>query len=160
MSIEAMKQALGALKTCNWVDDGGYGHAEYDHVSTNKAITALRQAIEQAEQAQPVANDERVDALRTLSYCDGLKAGWDFCATDDHDGFERAQAATSEAMRVLRTAPQTRQPLTDEQIKSQTWMLQAAREYEQYTGQEYLVVDGWLEFARAIEAAHGIKEEA
>jgi hypothetical protein len=47
---EALKLALEALESCNWVDDGGYGHAEYDHVLTNKAITAIREALAQPEQ--------------------------------------------------------------------------------------------------------------
>ena len=50
MTKEALKMALEALETCNWVDDGGYGHAEYDHVSTNKAITAIKEALAQPEQ--------------------------------------------------------------------------------------------------------------
>ena len=45
MTIEAMKQALEAL-------DGLYEPGELERV--NKAITALRTAIEQAEKQEPV----------------------------------------------------------------------------------------------------------
>ena len=54
---EALKLALKALETCNWVDDGGYGHAEYDHVSTNKAITAIKEALAQPEQPKVRTGD-------------------------------------------------------------------------------------------------------
>ena len=52
-----------------------------------------------------------------------------------------------------------REPLTDEQIEALAWFLVAEREYEAYTGQESLVVLGHLDFARAIERAHGITKD-
>ncbi len=50
------------------------------------------------------------------------------------------------------TAPPQRQPLTDEEIGLLKWHLSVNREYEPYTGQERLVVEGVKDFARAIEA--------
>lgn len=45
-----------------------------------------------------------------------------------------------------------RMGLTDEQINEHTWMLTAEREYEAYTGNEFLVVNGADQFAHAIAA--------
>ena len=55
----------------------------------------------------------------------------------------------------LYTTPPRREwvPLTDAEIKAQRWLLSGVKEYEQYTGREQLSVDGFEEFARAIEAA-------
>jgi hypothetical protein len=50
MSIEAMKQALDLLEVCN-----GAEIVEGVIIYTDKEITALRQAIEQAEKQEPVA---------------------------------------------------------------------------------------------------------
>jgi hypothetical protein len=43
--------------------------------------------------------------------------------------------------------------LTDEEIHLHTHHLEAAREYEAYTGNEYIVVEGASNFARAVERA-------
>jgi len=40
--------------------------------------------------------------------------------------------------------------LTDEDIEGCKWLLSADKEYEQYTGQEYLVVEGVNNFVEAI----------
>lgn len=85
----------------------------------------------------------RSDALCDLSYCAGLKAGWNFCVSDDQAGFERAQIRGAEALRELKSA---RQPLADEQI-SNLW--NAA--YDDTTGRTLIQV-----LARSIERAHGI----
>jgi len=53
----------------------------------------------------------------------------------------------------LYAAPQARQPLSADEIESLTWHLSASKSYEDYSHQESLVVDGYIEFARAIEAA-------
>jgi hypothetical protein len=50
MSIEAMKQALDLLEVCN-----GAEIVEGVIIYTDKEITALRQAIEQAEKQKPFA---------------------------------------------------------------------------------------------------------
>jgi hypothetical protein len=51
-----------------------------------------------------------------------------------------------------------RKPLTDDEIMRHEWILSAEKRYEDYTMQESIVAVGAVEFARAIEAAHGIKE--
>jgi hypothetical protein len=61
------------------------------------------------EQPAQQPDDERIAALRTLDYCHGLKAGWNFCAADDDPGFERAIAGTSEVVRILKTQPAQQQ---------------------------------------------------
>ena len=70
MSIEAMKQALDALDTCQW--DYDYEEEPYktfDDDLVNNATEALRQAIEQAEKQEPVAWLVRdyVDGFRYVS---------------------------------------------------------------------------------------------
>ena len=52
-----------------------------------------------------------------------------------------------------------RKPLSDEEIMSHEWILSAEKRYEDYTMQESIVAVGAVEFARAIEAAHNIKEK-
>jgi hypothetical protein len=42
--------------------------------------------------------------------------------------------------------------LTDDDIHEQGWNLSADRDYEAWTGREFLVVNGVNDFARAIEA--------
>jgi nucleoside-diphosphate-sugar epimerase len=113
MSIEAMKLALDALFG-PW--DGCVNSIE------GRAITALRQAIEQAEQAQPVA----------CPYCHNSH-------TLGAVYFDQNCAGCVKRM----TAPPPRQPLTDEEID------------RMYVSCKYGSV---RELARAIEAAHGIKE--
>ena len=50
----------------------------------------------------------------------------------------------NESCKPLYTTPQQRKPLTDEQIAEEFYKFEAA--------------SAWYQFARAIEAAHGIKE--
>jgi hypothetical protein len=84
MSIEAMKLALEALE---------FYHDQHGEEKDGQAINALRQAIEQAEQQEPVA---------WISHSDSLLS-WD--KFYDH-------------MEPLYTAPPQRQPLTDEEISN------------------------------------------
>ena len=51
-----------------------------------------------------------------------------------------------------------RKPLTDEEIMSHEWILSAEKRYEDYTMQEIIFAVGAVDFARAIEQAHNIKE--
>jgi hypothetical protein len=195
-----VRQALEALekKHGKW----GQGHDELNAA----AITALRQALEQPAQRPPNCgtgycscveclfeqpapaqepDDERIAALRTLDYCHGLKAGWNFCVANDDAGFERAMDSTGEAVRILKKQPVPAQPLTEQ------FVLEIAREVEwsdrnainneelvefasklQARVQEPLTDEqveklrhnidwtaswSYINFARAIEAAHGIK---
>jgi hypothetical protein len=116
MSIKVMKQALEALEAKGdaWV------------VLERKAKEALRQAIEQAEQSQPVA----------WIWKDGT-------ITADPD---RADGTWT----PLYTAPPQRQPLTSDEL------LGLLKSVDPATARLPI---GFIRFARAIEAAHGIKEE-
>jgi hypothetical protein len=93
------------------------------------AITALRQAIEQAQQAEPVA------------YIRVSKTGHVMACAKTGDFYSLPHKT------LLYTSPPPRQPLTDEEIKQ-------AGVAVPFDGKP----DWSLRFARAIEAAHGIKE--
>jgi hypothetical protein len=135
MSIEVMKQALEALKLLSRYENpstkwqirkplsGGPIVTIYPHQIAADAAEALGQAIEQAEQAQPVA----------WMWKDGT-------ITADPD---RADGTWT----PLYTAPPQRKPLTDEEISK-------------IASTPCAVVGSYVHtFARAIEAAHGIKEK-
>jgi hypothetical protein len=129
--IEAMKQALEALEW-NLVVIEDYGYKE-QLSRQHKAIVALLQAIAEAEKQEPVAwASENVIPLRPCK--------------DNHPciltGF-KCEANTI----PLYTHPPKREPLTDEQIA--TISVECAT-----------VSPSDIYFARAIEAAHGIKGEA
>lgn len=81
----------------------------------------LREAAQQAV-PQHLADDERVAALCDLSYVAGMKAGWNFCISDDSDGFERRQNSVGEAIRILKShrAP-TPSAQQDAQAVPQGW---------------------------------------
>jgi hypothetical protein len=153
MSIEAMKQALEALE----ISQDACIHGEMAEPSPilADAITALRQAIEQdtsayqrgymdgiakglrmeqVEQAQPVAEltDGKIYDAVYATFC----IGWD---RDELKAFARHIAS-------LYTAPPPRQPLTHPQIHELDWP-------------DGVAFEDILMFARAIEAAHGIKGE-
>ena len=89
-------------------------------------IATLRQAIEQAQKQEPV------DVTLYLE-------GGVYHTGNPH---------------IINTSPPQRQPLTDEQIeKLAEQHLQA---FAQFIGAGEVHYEGELEFARAIEAAHGI----
>ena len=147
MSIEAMKQALEALELLARYEnpetriqvrkpkDGKPIVTMYPHKVATDAATVLRTAIEQAEKQEPVA--------------------WP-CEIEEAD-FEQdtitlkmltCQYVVRAGKHWLSTTPTAaqRQPLTEEQLKP------IANEYR-------ILFGGWVvDFARAIEAAHGIKE--
>jgi hypothetical protein len=152
--IEAMKQALEALRTLH-DENMDYltrnklgGENNQCMVFARETITALRQAIEQAEQAQPVAwmhtklegvvvPHRPADLNRHPDRWEGLHKTPPPCPTCE---------ALARTVMMDQTAHDTppRQPLTDEEIET-LW---------QNTAPYYDHQD----FARAIEAAHGIKE--
>jgi len=70
MTIEAMKQALEALESCT-PEDTSTGHVvwpSYDEQAVEKATTALRTAIEQAEKQEPVATVVSENKPVTMSW--------------------------------------------------------------------------------------------
>lgn len=91
-------------------------------------------------------DDGRTDALRDLSYCAGLKAGWNFCVANDHIGFEQAQNCMSEALKVLKhTTPQQRPSRSD-----MTWVGLTDEDKQQLaTNHPY---GSWEELCSTIEA--------
>lgn len=134
MSIEAMKLALEELEA---IHPGNMTPMAEE--AWNKAITSLRKAIAQAEQAQPYGwKVYGVNALFVGEYAE--------------------QYAKAEAKRIggtciafpLYTAPQPRQPLTDDQLE----MIWRKGPYEHGTLYDFKLA------ARDTEAAHGIGKGA
>lgn len=141
MSKEAMKLALEALEY--WDVHGKL------HQPTEEAITALREALaEQPAQQEPVAwvllrKDE--DGFEPIQF---------------HGGKQKPELGELKSRFTLRPvcfadsppAQRTWVGLTDEDIKGEDWVLSAVKEYETYTLQEQLVIEGVAKFAYAIEA--------
>ncbi len=85
------------------------------------AEAALAQAAPQQEAQEP-DHSLRTDALCQLAYCNGMKAGWNYCVDGNEVDFARAMEGVSEAMKVLRelreNAPQPAPaPLSDEAVR-------------------------------------------
>jgi hypothetical protein len=110
----------------------------------HRAITALRAALEQPAQNEPKREWIGLTLVEILDSTHGLtriqKDDW---VATDADLIEFAHIIEAK-LKEKNTLPQAREPLTDEQI-SRIWGSYLSR---------------GLEFARAIEAAHGIKGEA
>ena len=73
-----------------------------DHIAALAAGQATAAPAQPAQQA-PAGESLRTDALCDLSYSHGLKAGWNYCASDDLAGFERAQKIGTEALRTIKS---------------------------------------------------------
>ena len=137
-NIETMKLALEALE----FNVGEIGFTEVE----KKALTALRQAIEQAQQAEPVVMKFKIykptvpDPMRQ-DINDALLP-WVYDQSRG-SGFVASMWVTPVA-----TLPPPRQPLTDEMTKQ---MKERCDSMEMRGA----FVDGWL----SAEAAHGIKEK-
>ena len=152
MSTEAMKLALDALE------------GSTDKTLSIRAITALREAL--AEQPAPMSQPNRVIAysaatkLRELGYewVDGAwrqpaqpqqePVAWMTQARNFVHPMEfTEEEAKSYGWKAVYTSPPARKPLTDEEIET-VWRSVQANDFH----------DCVKPFARAIEAAHGIKE--
>jgi hypothetical protein len=72
----AMQMAVEALESCQYVDDGGWGHQEYDNTKNDKAITALREALAQPQEPLP-------DYLDPPRYPKQPQGGWVDLTDDD-----------------------------------------------------------------------------
>jgi hypothetical protein len=132
MTKEALKLALEALEVANSCVDGYYIPKGKAHLpEIELAITAIKEALAQPEQ-EPVA-----------WVCHGTHGHHDI------DFLEEDVDSLSVGTQLYTTPPQ-RKPLTDEEI-NKIWVphtfIQATDRRQQA-------------FARAIEAAHGIKGEA
>ena len=129
MSIEAMKLALDALGICSVTQE----HQWHGFQKVQLAKHALRQAIERAEQAQPVA--------------------WMYVNTDGEcEQIEYGEPFDDPSVTPLYTFPPPRQPLTDEEVKAIFNSVPTAK-CQSYEHWRSLV-------ARAIEVAHGITGES
>jgi hypothetical protein len=141
MSKEAMKLALELLKTAqnNLAPSKHSAHVYGDGELWDEyaeAIKALEEALAKQEQGEPVALKVYRGELCYKSQADDQSFGMWCPVTQDLPFPEGTR---------LYTTPQQRKPLTDEQIGDI-----AALFYPRWQGHEG--------FARAIEAAHGIKE--
>jgi hypothetical protein len=139
MSIEAMKQALEAFEALQSHGDIAILVTPEREFNFARISKELRQAIEQAEKQEPVS---WVDLLKEASQIVRDKVVWKRFI----DGTPLANdiACWMADFAIQHAQQPKREPLTDEQI-------------------EDLYFDGFSisklkQFARAIEAAHGIKE--
>ncbi len=155
--IEAMQQALEALTTKKWFR---IGLGEPNDPKVEAAITALSTAIEQAEKQEPVA-----DGL-IRGYINALVANKPDEAANATKRMVDYVFATPPAAPVQEPMPDDliasyekgfkdgaaqRQPLTDDRIGQ-------IIEQCKITLVNYCSGEKQTEFARAIEAAHGIKK--
>jgi hypothetical protein len=132
MSIDAMKQALEALEAWNYLENPK---------PDANVIAALRAAIEQAQ--EPVAWLFQHEETGLTECVDTQQVDW---------GFEKNNPRWQKIAPLYTTPPQ-RKPLTNGEIYTA---------YITATNQTLRATDERLAFAfaRAIEAAHGIKGEA
>ena len=122
----------------------------------DKAITAIKEALAQPEQ-EPVAVNQA-----TMELAESVGLIGPASRTDDlHQAIQRfhdficftatVKAAQMAADVIRKFTPPQRKPLSDEQIG------EIGRKYEKFDNQGNEFFARWG-FARAIEAAHGIKE--
>ena len=139
---DIMQQALDALITCEVQIESEWGVArsmeqiEADG-DTSPVILALRERLAQPEQ-EPVAWMFQCTADNSVPVLLREKQNW-------------AESGTGLWVETpLYTSPPQRKPLTDEQV---------GEIYYGITHQRATISGSWIKtFARAIEAAHGIKE--
>jgi hypothetical protein len=149
MSKEAMKLALEAMKTVFW--HGGGSCWIVDAEKLEDAEKALEEALAKQEQGEPLCTAAMFD-----------------------DAFLAKSGLSPDTK--LYTTPQQRKPLTDEQMEKKYREEMRSRNWEAYDvwllKQQKTLSDNkimeirksmgpvvnFIAFARAIEAAHGIKE--
>ena len=148
--IEAMKQALEALELARsthdvmLLSDPPQKAWKYHNVDWKLlgAVNQLRQAIAEAEKQEPFGY---VTVRRLSQRYENHAELYAFYPSGQSPYLDNADEC-----HAVYTSPSQRQPLTDEQITT------VARKHWGYAGMN----TAELEFARAIEAAHGIKGEA
>ena len=149
--IEVLKQALEALETevsIDWTNNDEFNaSAEKMH----DAITSLRQAIAELEREKEI-HDRHCNQGEWKGVCKYSDSNCPTIAeleSQEPVGWIDSKGnmvcvKINESCKPLYTTPQQRKPLTDEQIAEEFYKFEAA--------------SAWYQFARAIEAAHGIKE--
>jgi hypothetical protein len=149
---EALRLALEALESTG-ENDGYHGLTQYfDEKMVDKAITAIKAALSGEAQTRSVVKDEPV-------------AWW----IPKHKAPDMvSKVRWSDECEPLYTTPPQRKPLTDEEIQeivsdasragTLSWTGYKEDDEGKYTIPVLSPSD--YQFARAIEAAHGIKGEA
>jgi hypothetical protein len=147
MSIETMKQALGALEMYINMDTHDEAHILEVDIAP-KAIIALRTAIAEAEKQEPVAwknaairLGEELSSVGPDGYYNMTASQWLDWAMDQQPRGKNSLTPPPAAQR---------QPLTEEEVLN-LWAGDVSR--------PVLGKNKVLAFARAIEAAHGITGE-
>ena len=159
---EALKLALEALEELvdlmNDIQHENYKPDSFTTQPANNAITAIKEALAQQNQTtnysanysaqpeqEPVAAQCKFDTEKTWGPC---SVEHHHLVQSEHEKWPQYQT------RLLYTTPPQRKPLTDEEIGSCIDEVNLTSQY----GHHHF---GWhKQFARAIEAAHGIKGEA
>ena len=146
MSIEAMKQALEALEK----HKPKISESSLAWITHYQAITALRTAIAEAEKQEPVAwMDCEGDLYRSEPDKNWCPPHYPLYITPP--AAQPCPYIRSTAEGTHHCALSQRQPLTDDRIGQ-------IIEQCKITLVNYCSGEKQTEFARAIEAAHGIKE--
>lgn len=161
MSIEAMKQWLEAL------EDLGMKHYENTgEVLYKETFTALRQAIAQPEQAQPVALPEGKQLILVDESFDELMYWLSRCEDKGHleNCADLVEPWKNFKYETYTTPPRQPEPLTDEEKDARRWRYMRQKHadwFELSARAKDIDFDGGLDEAvdEAI-AAHGIKGEA
>jgi hypothetical protein len=128
MSIEAMKKALDALEA----------HADIG-INSDKAITALRQAIEQAEKQEPVG---WLDSEGRFSYFKHLDSDEPLYTAPPNQEWENV---TDDAL--IEEVRKRGFTIRDAQISSKRWIGLTDEEYKFLHNKNY----NYEELARAVE---------
>lgn len=163
MALEALEEAADAIDSWGSYASGYFQvkhDLEGDISKAKSAITAIKEALAQPEQEQLMSDQinygmsvtqggKRIDPMSIYKEPEQEPVAWMYEVNNAHtclDLFEPPDDAYDEGtLHPLYTTPPQRKPLTDEEIN------------EFFQGME--PNNGfWLSFARAIEAAHGIKE--
>ena len=154
---EALKLALEAL-TGNWTNET---ECEALHAKHMESITAIREALAQPEQ-EPVAWMYQDKSTHEVRFQKHMKDFVDHSKTSEVPLYSEP-LANHELQCVCgavwcgdemvhlpnKTTPSHRKPLTDEEIDKLPW--------GPHEGNPLTFAEGLRDFARAIEAAHGIK---
>lgn len=111
MTLEqAAQQALEALESCQYVDDGGWGHQEYDETKTDAAITATREALAQPQDhihdATKKVQGEWVDLTEDEIFAMWIVASSTSPTCDRHKHFANALFAKFKSKNTPPAVPQ------------------------------------------------------